>query len=91
MADQQRRYVLFYDYVEDVLERRGPYREAHLAAIRAAKEDGRILMAGPLGDPPHGAAIVFADQAAAESFANADPYVQNRLVTNWRVDTWTLV
>jgi uncharacterized protein len=91
MADQQRRYVLFYDYVEDVLERRGPYREAHLAAIRAAKEDGRILMAGPLGDPPHGAAIVFADQAAAKSFANADPYVQNRLVTNWRVDTWTLV
>jgi uncharacterized protein len=91
MADQQRRYILFYDYVEDVLDRRLPYRDVHLSNIRAAKEDGRILEAGPLGDPPHGAAIVFADQAAAEAFAKDDPYVQNGVATGWRVDTWTLV
>jgi uncharacterized protein len=49
-------------------------------------------MAGPLGaDPPHGAAIVFRDQAAAEAFAQADPYVANGLVTNWRVDHWGVV
>jgi uncharacterized protein len=86
-----RRYVLFYDYVEDILERRVPHRDAHLAALRAAKEDGRILMAGPLGDPPHGAAIVFADPDAAEAFAQADPYVINGLVTDRRVDIWALV
>jgi uncharacterized protein YciI len=91
MADPQRRYILFYDYVEDVLERRAPHREAHLSAIRAGQDDGRIIMAGPLGDPPHGAAIVFGDQAEAEVFARADPYVENGLVTNWRVETWTLV
>ncbi|HUA48485.1 MAG TPA: YciI family protein [Solirubrobacteraceae bacterium] len=86
-----RRYVLFYDYVEDILERRVPHREAHLAALRAAKADGRILMAGPLGDPPHGAAIVFADPDAAAAFAEADPYVTNGLVTDRRVEIWALV
>jgi hypothetical protein len=89
MADK--RHVLFYEYVGDILERREPFRADHLAAIRAATEDGRILQAGPLGDPPHGAAIVFADPAEAEAFAQADPYVTNGLVTGWRVEPWTLV
>jgi uncharacterized protein len=91
MADPQRCHILFYDYVEDILERRGPHREAHLRAIRAGQDDGRIIMAGPLGDPPHGAAIVFGAQTEAEAFARADPYVENGLVTDWRVETWTLV
>ena len=85
------RHILFYEYVGDIVERRAPHREAHLAEIRAAKDDGRIVMAGPLGDPPHGAAIVFADPAEAEAFATADPYVTNGLVTSWRVEPWTLV
>jgi uncharacterized protein YciI len=89
MADQ--RHLLLYDYVEDIVERRDPFRADHLSAIRAAKEDGRILQAGPLGDPPNGAAIVFADPATAEAFARADPYVTNGLVTSWRVEPWTLV
>lgn len=87
----ERRYVLFCDYVEDILERRVPHREAHLAQIRAAMEDGRVVMAGPLGDPPTGAAIVFAAPDAAEAFATADPYVINGLVTDRRVELWTLV
>ena len=85
------RYILFYDYVSDVLERRAPHRDAHLAQIRAAKDDGRILMAGPLGDPPHGAAIVFTDRASAEAFPESDPYVTNGLVTDWQVDSWAVV
>ncbi len=71
MPDSGPRYLLLYDYVEDVLEKRAPYREAHLGAIRAARDDGRILMAGPMGDPPTGAAIVFTERDAAEAFARA--------------------
>ncbi len=89
MAEQ--RFLLFYEYVADVLERRPPHRDAHLAGIRAGQQDGRIVMAGPLGDPPHGAAIVFAERDPAEAFAQADPYVTNGLVTAWRVEPWTLV
>ncbi len=89
MADTH--YILFYDYVDDILEKRAPHRDAHLNEIRAGTEDGRILMAGPLGDPPHGAAIVFKDETVAKDFAQADPYVTNGLVTDWRVDLWSVV
>lgn len=83
-------HILLYDYVDDILERRGPHRDAHLARIH---NDERIVMAGPLGDPPHGAAIVFrtADPEAAEQFAQADPYVQAGLVTARRVELWNVV
>ena len=91
MADPEPHFILFYDYVENIVERRAPHREAHMAEIRAAKDDGRITLAGPLGDPPHGAAIVFKDRSAAEAFPGTDPYVNAGLVTNWHVDLWTVV
>lgn len=86
-------YILFYEYVKDILERRGPVREAHLARIGAEREAGRLVMAGALGDPPSGAAIVFADvePSAVEEFARGDPYVEAGLVTAWRVEPWRLV
>lgn len=86
-------HILFYDYVPDILERRGPYRDAHLARIRAEREAGRVVMAGALGDPPHGAVIVFADVGpeAIEEFARADPYLEGGLVSAWRVEPWNVV
>jgi len=50
--------LLLYDYADDVLERRGPHREAHLAWIGEWVSGGRMLMAGALGNPPTGAAFV---------------------------------
>lgn len=87
-------HILFYEYVKDILERRGPYRDAHLARIGAERDAGRIVMAGALGDPPTGAALVFADRVALgdiEAFANADPYVEAGLVTARRIEPWRLV
>jgi hypothetical protein len=86
-------HILFYDYVDDILERRGPYREAHLAAIRAGREAGRVVMAGAVGDPPHGAVIVFGDvePEEIETFARSDPYVEAGLVAAWRVEPWNVV
>ncbi len=51
-------------------------------------------MAGALGDPPHGAAIVFADGVSPsdiETFALEDPYVEGGLVTARRVERWNVV
>ena len=86
-------HLLFYDYVPDMLERRTPHREAHLAHAGSWKDDGRILMAGALGDPPHGAAFVFRveDPSEIERFVDADPYVEAELVTGWRVEPWKVV
>ena len=93
MAPTGPHQILFYDYVEDILERRAPFREDHLAAIRAGKDAGAIVMAGPLGDPPHGAAIVFrgAGPDPAQQFASDDPYVRAGLVSAWRVEPWNVV
>jgi uncharacterized protein YciI len=90
MTDEAVHYLLLYDYVEDMLERRVPYREEHLARIRVERDAGRIVMAGPLGDPPRGAALVFRDVASSEveAFARADPYAEAGLITAWRVDLW---
>jgi uncharacterized protein YciI len=87
-------HILFYDYVEDILERRAPHREAHLERIRSEEDAGRVVMAGALGDPPHGAAIVFADgvePTEVEAFAGGDPYVTAGLVTNRRIERWNVV
>jgi uncharacterized protein YciI len=86
-------YILFYEYVSDVLERRGPYREEHLARIRSEREAGRLLMAGALGDPVHGGVIVFVDVEPEwiEAWAAEDPYVRAGLVPEQRVEPWTVV
>jgi len=92
MSDQAH-HLLLYEYVENMLERRGPHREAHLDRIRAERDAGRIVMAGALGDPPTGAAIVFRGVAPEqiETFVHADPYVKAELVTGWRIAPWKLV
>jgi uncharacterized protein YciI len=82
-------HILFYDYVPDVVERRAPHREGHLALIRRWYDEGRIVMAGGLGDPPTAGLIVLRvddPQAAAEEFVAEDPYQPAGLVTSWRVE-----
>ena len=86
-------FALVYDVVANFVERRAPFREAHLQLVRDAHARGLLQFAGPLGDPPDGALLVFrADSAAAvDDFARADPYVTEGLVTAWRVRPWNIV
>ncbi len=86
-------YLLFYDLVDGYVERRRPYREAHLAYARRAVERGELVLGGALADPVDSAVLLFraASPAAAEAFAAADPYVLNGLVKSWRVRPWTTV
>lgn len=81
------RYLLFYEYVEGMLERREPHRQAHLERIDVERAAGRILFSGPF-DPPTGAVIGFADAGRehVEAFAAGDPYAQAGLITSWRVE-----
>jgi uncharacterized protein YciI len=86
-------HILFYDYVDNMAERRAPHREGHLARINEWRDEGKIVLAGALGSPPHGAAIVFDvdDPAEVERFAAEDPYVVAGLVTERRIETIALV
>jgi len=86
-------HVLFYDYVRNVLERRAHPRAAHLAFLRDWQEDGRVVMAGAVGDPPQFGMLVFrvGEPGEVERFAQADPYVEAGVVTSWRVEPWNVV
>lgn len=83
--------LLTYHYVEDVLARRGPHRPGHLGLIDAWREEGRLVVAGAVGDPPRRAMFLFSEDADLEAFRAADPYVANGLVTDWAVEPIRLV
>jgi uncharacterized protein YciI len=85
--------ILFYDVVDDYVEKRAPFREQHLALARQAHERGEIVLGGALADPVDGAILVFRGDStdAAVAFAKADPYVTNGLVKAWRARKWTTV
>ncbi len=86
-------YLLFYEVVEDYVERRAAFRGEHLAHARQAQERGELLLAGALADPVDGAILLFRAESPAvvAAFAEADPYVINGLITKWRVREWTVV
>ena len=86
-------FVLLYDYVDNVAERRAPYREEHLALVSKLRDRGEVVMAGAWANPLDGAALVFKtpSQAAVEEFVAADPYVAGGLVTQWRIREWNVV
>ncbi len=86
-------YLLRYEYVPDIVERRAPFRAEHLSKASELHDRGVIAMAGAAGDPPDHAVFVFATDRRddVEEFARTDPYVLNGLVTDWRVDPWNVV
>ena len=86
-------YLLFYDVVDDYAEKRAAFRKDHIAHAKAAVARGDLLLGGAFANPVDGTVLLFkgASPAVAESFANADPYVTNGLVTKWRVREWTTV
>ena len=86
-------YILFYEFVEDYLERRAEFRTAHLGLAWKASDRGEIVLGGALTNPTDGAVIVFKGHSPeiAENFAKTDPYVINGLVKRWHVREWTTV
>jgi uncharacterized protein YciI len=83
-------FILFYKTVDQFVERRAPFREIHLNHAKAAQDRGELIMGGALTDPANEAVLVFkgADKSVAENFAIHDPYVQNGLITDWKVREW---
>jgi uncharacterized protein len=86
-------YLLMYDFAPDYMERRSEFRDEHLALAWRAQEHGDVVLGGALADPADAGLLLFQGDspAAAERFAQADPYVKNGLVSRWRVRKWTTV
>ncbi len=84
-------HLLVYEYVDDMTERRAPYREAHLALIRRYQADDRLVIAGGIGVPVHGGLLAFREPADAEAFAAEDPYNAAGLIISSRIEPWAVV
>ena len=47
-------YVLFYDYVPDYMERRGEFRDTHVALVRKSIDRGELFLGGAFANPADG-------------------------------------
>ena len=86
-------YLLLYHLADDYLERRGAFRDEHLALAWAAHERGELILGGALTDPVDTSVLFFAGDspAVAQRFADSDPYVLNGLIRKWEVRPWITV
>jgi uncharacterized protein YciI len=86
-------YILFYDVVDDYVERRAQFRDAHLKYATEAHQRGELVLGGALTEPVDQAVLLFkgAGPEVAEAFAKSDPYVLNGCVKSWRVRKWVTV
>ncbi|HET7104425.1 MAG TPA: YciI-like protein [Terracidiphilus sp.] len=86
-------YLLFYEFVDDYLTRRGQFRDQHLRHAWQASGRGELVLGGALANPPDSGVLLFKSGSSdvAEKFAQADPYVINGVVKSWRVREWTTV
>ena len=84
--------LLRYEYVEGILERRAPHRDAHLAHVGSWTDAGELVLAGAVGSPPSGALFLFeAEPVDVEQFVAEDPYVAAGLVAAHGVEPLTAV
>jgi len=90
---QPKLYVLQYDYVADAFEKRKPHREAHLAFISKQVENGNVVLAGAVGNPPTGGLLIFRNLSSndIEQFAQQDPYVTNGVVKKYTIEPYMAV
>ena len=88
-----RRFPEFQRFLVSGIPRRGPYREGHLALIEQWHRDGRLAIAGALGNPPNRGLLAFtvADEAQVAECVAADPYSAAGLVASWHVEPWAVV
>ena len=86
-------YILFYNYVDNIIEKRVPFREAHLALATSFVESGELLLGGAFANPADGAILIFkvGNKTQVVAFVKQDPYVQNGLVTSWNIREWSVV
>ena len=80
--------------MEDVLEKRKPHREQHIALANSYANTGKLKLGGALsniGTDPSSALIVFTTEEDAREFVSKDPYVQKGIVTAHSFQEWHVV
>lgn len=83
------KYIVSGSYCEDVLEKRVPYRQAHLDGLAKQKEAGVLITIGPTKDVTKVFGIYEAeDEATVRNLIESDPYWVNGIWTEYEVKEW---
>ena len=83
------KYVMWGTYCEDVLEKRAPYRQAHLDGLAIQKQAGVLVTIGPTKDLTKVFGIYEAeDEATLRQLIESDPYWQHGIWTEYAVKEW---
>ena len=95
-------YIIYAEDTPNSLEKRRSVRPAHIQRVKALKEEGRLLVAGPLlgGDDENpavsgvkGSLIIaeFPNLETAKAWAAADPYVTADVYANITVQPFKVM
>lgn len=92
LSEPRKLQLLTYEYPPDMLDRRGPHREAHLARAAKWEEEGKLLLVGATGEPPSGAILIFdCPVEEVELYAESDPYALAGLITSHQIEPMAVV
>ena len=85
--------ILRYNYVDNMVEKRNPFRKAHISHIQSYSSTNKIKMAGAVGNAEEGLFIFNGSVSKEEiaSFYKNDPYFQNNLVAKYSISDYTVV
>jgi uncharacterized protein YciI len=84
------RFVLWGTYCDDVLTKRAPFRDEHLARLQQLKDAGSLITLGPTKDLKLVFGVFEADSAeSAEALVKADVYWREGIWTSVEVHPWT--
>jgi uncharacterized protein len=83
------KYVLTGTYCVDVVEKRAPYRQAHLDGLAQQKQSGTLITLGPTKDLTKVFGIYEAEnEAIVRQLIESDPYWQHGIWTSYEVKEW---
>ena len=83
------KYIMWGSYCQDVLEKRVPFRQAHLEGLAQQKAAGTLITIGPTKDLTQVFGIYEAEnEAIVRQLVEADPYWQNGVWTMYEVKEW---
>jgi uncharacterized protein YciI len=84
------KYVMWGRYCDNVLEKRAPYRQAHLDHLKQQKDQGILLTIGPTKDITQVFGLYEApDEATVRQLLERDPYWEHGIWTEYNVKEWT--
>lgn len=83
------KYVMWGSYCENALEKRTPYRQAHLDGLAKQKQDGILMTLGPTKDNTKVFGIYEAEnESIVRQLVKSDPYWQHKIWTEFEIKEW---